>query len=69
MHSMITYAARCWVTCGVATVQELLEHPFLRPTEAPGGPQPGQVGLTRDQLKKLLTQVLVPCMTQISFSN
>ena len=63
MHSMITYAACCWVTRGVETVQELLEHPFLRPTEAPGGPQPGQVGLTRDQLKKLLTQVLVPCMT------
>ena len=40
-------------------MQELLDHAFLRPTEAPGGPLPGQVGLTRDQLKKLLTQVLL----------
>lgn len=39
-------------------LQELLDHPFLRPTEGPAGPAPGQVGLTRDQLKKLLTQVL-----------
>lgn len=45
------------LNCFGLTAQELLEHPFLRPTEAPGGPQPGQVGLTRDQLKKLLTQV------------
>ena len=37
--------------------QDLLDHPFLRPTEGPAGPAPGQVGLTRDQLKKLLTQV------------
>ena len=48
------------------TVQELLEHPFLRPTEAPGGPQPGQVGLTRDQLKKLLTQVANPHTAYVS---
>lgn len=39
-------------------LQELLDHPFLRPAEGPAGPAPGQVGLTRDQLKKLLTQVI-----------
>ncbi|KAL0032168.1 hypothetical protein WJX77_008646 [Trebouxia sp. C0004] len=38
-------------------MQELLDHAFLRPTEGPARPAPGQVGLTRDQLKKLLTQV------------
>ena len=41
-------------------LQDLLDHPFLRPTEGPAGPAPGQVGLTRDQLKKLLTQVGTP---------
>lgn len=41
-------------------LQDLLDHPFLRPTEGPAGPAPGQVGLTRDQLKKLLTQVIYP---------
>jgi hypothetical protein len=43
-------------------VQELLDHAFLRPTEGPARPAPGQVGLTRDQLKKLLTQVRLPCI-------
>ena len=43
--------------CVYGVLQELLEHPFLRPTEAPMAPAPGQVGLNRDQLKKLLAQV------------
>lgn len=46
----------------LCSVQELLDHAFLRPTEGPARPVPGQVGLTRDQLKKLLTQVRLPCM-------
>ena len=37
-----------------AFVQELLDHPFLRPTAAAA---PGLVGLTRTQLGKLLAQV------------
>lgn len=48
-------------------MQELLDHAFLRPTEGPGGPAPGQVGLTRDQLKKLLTQVACPYPCSSSF--
>ncbi len=47
----------------VCSVQELLDHAFLRPTEGPARPAPGQVGLTRDQLKKLLTQVRLPCIS------
>ena len=35
-------------------VQELLSHPFLRPTAAP---QDSLVGVSKDQLKKLLIQV------------
>ena len=35
-------------------LQELLEHPFLRPSAAPA---PGLVGVTRSQLKKLLAQL------------
>ena len=46
-------------------VQELLDHAFLRPTEGPARPAPGQVGLTRDQLKKLLTQVRLPCLCSL----
>ena len=61
-----TYAACDELSNRNVTVQELLEHPFLRPTEAPGGPQPGQVGLTRDQLKKLLTQVANPHTAYVS---
>jgi hypothetical protein len=40
------------------TVQELLQHPFLRPTAAQAPAMPDSlVGLTRAQLKKVLTQV------------
>ena len=35
-------------------VQQLMEHPFLRPSASP---VPGLVGLTRTQLKKLLAQL------------
>lgn len=38
--------------------QELLNHPFLRPTAAAAPATPDcLVGLTREQLKKVLTQV------------
>jgi hypothetical protein len=42
-----------------AWVQELLSHPFLRPTAAPAAPLrlDSAVGLTRAQLKKVLAQV------------
>ena len=36
-------------------LQELLNHPFLRPTAAAA--QDSLVGVTKDQLKKLLIQV------------
>jgi hypothetical protein len=55
-------------TAGCA--QELLSHPFLRPTAAAAPATPDcLVGLTREQLKKVLTQVCPPgkhrglCMT------
>ena len=38
----------------VGSLQELLHHPFLRPTAAPA---PGLVGVTRSQLRKLLAQL------------
>lgn len=52
---------------GWGLVQELLHHPFLRPSTAPAVPaNPGQVGLTCDQLKKLLSQVqLLPSQTNL----
>jgi hypothetical protein len=42
------------------SLQELLDHPFLRPTTAgsQASSTPGQVGLTRAQLKKLLAEVI-----------
>lgn len=44
------------------SMQELLEHPFLRPCQAPPAPpaagtRPGSVELSREQLTKLLQQV------------
>lgn len=38
----------------VYSLQELLDHPFLRPSVAPAA---GAVGVTRSQLKKLLAHV------------
>ena len=38
----------------IGCLQELLQHPFLRPTAAPA---PGLVGVTRSQLRKLLAQL------------
>jgi hypothetical protein len=55
-------AKRCQAFLKVAlNVQELLEHPFLRPSAAPA---PGLVGVTRSQLKKLLAQ-----LSTVSASN
>jgi hypothetical protein len=42
-------------------LQELLSHPFLRPTAAAA--QDSLVGVSKDQLKKLLVQVRVPFLT------
>lgn len=36
-------------------MQELLDHPFLKPTAAAAAP--GLVGMTRSQLRKLLSQL------------
>ena len=44
----------------VHAVQELLNHPFLRPTAAA---QDSLVGVSKDQLKKLLFQVGLPWNT------
>lgn len=48
--------------------QELLDHPFLRPTQQPvasgehggGAPGSGEVRLSKEQLTKLLLQVGLP---------
>lgn len=47
--------------CIALPLQELLEHPFLRPT-APDGASPSDklVGLSQEQLKLLLSQVGMP---------
>lgn len=43
-----------WQSNAAPAVQELLSHPFLRPTAAP---HDSLVGVSKDQLKKLLIQV------------
>lgn len=51
-----------------APPQELLDHPFLRPTQQPvasgegggGAPGNGEVRLSKEQLTKLLLQVGLP---------
>ncbi len=45
--------------CACFKLQELLEHPFLRPTAAtvPAQPSGNLVGLSKEQLKLLLGQV------------
>ena len=55
--------ADLWGRPAGSSVQELLDHPFLRPTQAPvaggsgGGAGSGEVRLSKEQLTKLLKQV------------